>query len=128
MKSQNENIFAHILEQDRQNSRERSSKEEARKAHMYAVNEKNYCPKCKNAFSEPKLVQYHACPHCLNRLPENTKQGCQHWFGFLAQSNRAKEGDDSIPKECVECKKVLECMLNQYYKSTEAVSEIKKWY
>ena len=128
MKSKNESIFVHILEQDRQNSRERTFEEEARKAHMYVANEKNYCLKCKKAFSEPKLVQYNACPHCLKRLPENIKEGCQHWFGFLGQSDRAKDGCDSVPQECVECEKVLDCMLNKYYDSTDAVSEIKKWY
>ena len=51
-------------------------------------------------------------------------RGCQHQFGYLNQ----RESNKSIPKECVECKKAVECMLNQPQYSDDAVAEIKKWY
>jgi hypothetical protein len=51
-------------------------------------------------------------------------RGCQHHFGYLNQRDRIK----SIPKECIECKKAVECMLNQPQYSADAVKEIEKWY
>jgi hypothetical protein len=56
-------------------------------------------------------------------LEEKEKLGCQNWFGYLNQ----KEGDQPIPKECIECEKAVECMLSEN-NSEAAVSEIKKWY
>lgn len=90
------------------------------------LNEKHHCsnPSCEKAFDEPKLIQYYACPHCLTKIEEKQKTGCQHWFGYLNQ----KDKSESIPQECVECEKAVECMLNQYYDSAAAVAEIKKWH
>ncbi len=122
--SKDESIFLWILEQERQKNRDSAVEETARKSHMYAVNEKNHCSKCKKTFDEPRLVQYYACPHCLNKLEEKSKIGCHFWFGFLSQ----KDKGESIPQECIECEKVMECMLNQNNVSGTAMSEIKKWY
>jgi DNA-directed RNA polymerase subunit RPC12/RpoP len=119
-----ESIFLWILEQDRQKNRERVLEEMIRKSQMQTIERKNHCSKCKKTFDKPKLIQYYACPHCLNRLEEKVKTGCQYWFGFLSQ----KDKSESIPQECVECKKVMDCMLNRNNVSVTAVSEIKKWY
>jgi len=121
-KSKNENIILWILEQERQKNKTQTQEEKARKTQENSIKKKNHCSKCKNIFNEPKLVQYFACPHCLNKLEEE-KKGCQHWFGFLCQ----KDKKESVPPECVECEKVIDCMLNPQYDS-RAVSEIKKWY
>jgi DNA-directed RNA polymerase subunit RPC12/RpoP len=87
--------------------------------------EQHNCLKCQKTFDEPELVQYYACPYCKNRIAEEKKKiGCQYWFGYLNQKSKC----DSMPQSCVECEKVVECMLNRYYSSTRAVSEIKKWY
>jgi DNA-directed RNA polymerase subunit RPC12/RpoP len=120
MKKEKEAISLWILEQKRQENRLKSKKE---LADNYQ-NEKYHCHSCKKAFAEPKLIQYFACPHCKKRLEKDTKRGCQHWFGFLSE----KEKKDSVPAECVECVKVLDCMLINYHNSERAVSEIKKWY
>jgi hypothetical protein len=85
--------------------------------------EQHCCSKCNRTFDKPKLIQYYVCPHCLNKLEEKEKLGCQNWFGYLNQ----KEGDQPIPKECIECEKAVECMLSEN-NSEAAVSEIKKWY
>jgi len=82
------------------------------------------CSNCEGTFDKPVLVQYYACPHCLAKIGEELKTGCQHWFGYLSQ----KEKGEPIPKNCVECEKVLECMLDRHYSSEGAVAEIKKWY
>ncbi|HTY75340.1 MAG TPA: hypothetical protein VMD05_07235 [Candidatus Nanoarchaeia archaeon] len=124
MKAKNENITLWILEQDRQRNEEKLLKEMALKAQKNNAQGKNHCRKCKKNFAEPKLVQYYACPHCLNKMEEEAETGCQHWLGFLGQ----KDNKESVPPECVECDKVLECMLNQIHSSQNAVSQIKKWY
>jgi len=84
------------------------------------------CSKCNRVFEKPKLVQYYACPHCLNKIDEEHRPagGCQYWFGYLNQKDRS----DPVPQECVECKKAVDCMLSQVYDSPTAVAEIKKWY
>jgi DNA-directed RNA polymerase subunit RPC12/RpoP len=123
MESKNDGIFLWILEQERHKNQERVLEEKTRKSQMHAVEKKNNCFKCKKTFDNPKLVQYYACPHCLNKVEEKVKTGCQYWFGFLSQKDRS----ESVPQECVECEKVVDCMLNRYYDSV-AVSEIKKWY
>ena len=123
-KEKNENISLWILGEIHQKDRKRAKKEEALKSQSRGEKPQKQCFKCKKSFDEPKLIQYYACPHCLSRIPEETKAGCQYWFGFLSQKDKA----ESIPQECLECEKVLECMLNQYYGSSQAVSEIKKWY
>jgi DNA-directed RNA polymerase subunit RPC12/RpoP len=122
--SKNENIFLWILEQERQKNRELVLEETTRKSQINTVEDTNHCSKCKKTFDTPKLIQYYACPHCLCKLEEKSKTGCQYWFGFLSQ----KDKSDSIPQECVECQKVMDCMLNRCYNSENAVSEIKKWY
>jgi hypothetical protein len=123
--SKNERISLWILEQNRQRDRDRVKEETARKSQTQAVEKRNRCLKCQSTFDKPKLIQYYACPHCLNKLEqEESEIGCQYWFGFLSQ----KDKTDAIPQECVECKKVMDCMLNQCCDSTRAVSEIKKWY
>ena len=86
--------------------------------------EQHSCSKCHRTFEKPELIQYYVCPYCKKKIEEKQKKGCQHWFGYLNQ----KEKSESMPKECVECEKVVECMLNQYYNSATAVAEIKKWY
>lgn len=125
MKAKNEHINLWILDQDRQRNQEKLLKDMALKLERDDGG-KNHCRKCKKTFSEPKLIQYYACPHCLNKIEEEeeAKTGCQHWYGFLSQ----KDNKDSVPQECVECDKVLECMLSQYHNSTTAVDQIKKWY
>jgi hypothetical protein len=121
MDSKNEHIALWLLEQDRKENRERRLTEESQKNQMDRVEIKNLCPKCKKTFDEPKLVP--SCPHCLSRIEEKVKTGCQFWFGYLSQ----KEKSEAISPQCVECEKVLECMLNQT-SSASAVSEIRKWY
>ena len=84
------------------------------------------CLKCDRVFEKPKLIQYYACPHCLNKIDEEQKLAgsCQYWFGYLNQKDRS----ESIPMECIECERAVECMLSQCYDSSAAVAEIKKWY
>ena len=123
--SKNEGIHLWILEQNRQKDRERVREEMTHKSQMQTVGEKNHCRKCQKNFDKPKLIQYYACPHCLNKLQEEESEtGCQYWFGFLSQ----KEKTDAIPQECVECKIVMDCLLNRCVDSVAAVKEIKKWY
>ncbi len=123
VKYKNENTTLWLLEEMRQKDKENAHIAEASKAHLRAVEEKNYCSKCKQPFGEPRLVQYFACPHCMAKIEEETKTCCQFYFGFLSQKDKTQ----SLPTECVECDKVLECMLTQDH-SPAAVSEIKKWY
>jgi hypothetical protein len=119
MKDKNEHISTWILEQIREEDRARIRKEQARQLQK----EKHHCSKCKKGFPEPKLIQYYACPHCESKYSQEEEKSCQHWFGFLTQ----KDSNQSIPSECVECNKVLDCMLGN--QTTEkAVSQIKKWY
>jgi len=121
MGSKNEQINLWILDQKRKENRERTLTEMDRKNQMFTGESKNNCSKCKKTFDEPKLVP--VCPYCLNRLEEEVKTGCQYWFGYLSQ----KEKTETISQECVECEKVLECMLNKK-SSGSAVTEIGKWY
>ena len=66
-------------------------------------------------FSDRSLV--------VKALKEAQSKGCQYGYGYLSQ----KERQEPIPEECVECEKVVECMLN-HLNSASAVAEIKKWY
>lgn len=50
--------------------------------------------------------------------------GCQYGFGYLRQREKGK----GIPETCIECAKILECMLSEHYKEENSVKEIKKWY
>ncbi|XHH09545.1 MAG: hypothetical protein ACFCUE_02645 [Candidatus Bathyarchaeia archaeon] len=119
MKVKDEHISTWILENIREEDRARARKEKAR----LPQEEKHRCSKCKKGFAEPKLIQYYACPHCESKFEPEEKKSCQHWLGFLAQ----KDSSESIPPECVACDKVLDCMLGSKT-TTNAVSQIKKWY
>ncbi len=94
---------------------------EAQSEVMLAVNKT--CSKCHVPFDTPKLIQYYACPNCLSKIEEEQTTGCRHWFGYLNQ----KEKGEVVPNECVECARVIECMLIQAT-SPSAASEIQKWY
>jgi hypothetical protein len=119
-----ENIQLWILDQERNKDRARAFKEATRKTQVNSI-KNSTCKSCRKTFNEPKLVQYYACPHCSVKLEEEeSPSGCPYWFGFLSQKNKS----ESIPSECVGCDKVMDCMLNRYYDSLEAVAEIKKWY
>ena len=122
--TKNEHISLWILEQKRQEDRSKAQKELAQRSQVDAAEDKYHCLKCKKPFAEPKLVQYYACPHCLTKVEEKAKTDCQYWFGFLSK----KEKSESIPQVCIECEKVMACMLNQIYDSPNPVAEIKKWY
>ena len=90
----------------------------------YTLEDKNHCSKCGKTFDKPKIIQYLVCPHCETKIEEKKATGCQFWFGYLSQ----KDKEQSLPQECIECEKVVECMLTKYNGSTSAVNEIKKWY
>ena len=64
--NKNEHITLWILEQDRQKNREKVQKQKTLK-------QANTCHKCKKDYSEAKLVQYFACPHCSSRIDEEAK-------------------------------------------------------
>lgn len=81
------------------------------------------CGRCHQTYDEPKIVQYFVCPHCLEKIEEEQVSGCQHWFGYLNQ----KEESETIPKTCIECERVVECMLTRD-NSPSALAAIKKWY
>ena len=119
--NKNEPISLWILEQKRNENQSKAQKELAQRSQ---IEDKYHCSKCKKPFAEPKLIQYYACPHCLNKFEEEEKVGCRYWFGFLSE----KDKNESIPQECVDCEKVMDCLLRQYYDSPNPVSEIKKWY
>ncbi len=88
-----------------------------------SMEEQFRCLNCRKPFDKPKLVQYYACPHCLGKIEEHPKMGCQYWFGYLNQ----RERKEPIPQQCVECEKAVECMLG-HSGSPASVAEIKKWY
>jgi hypothetical protein len=119
MKDKAEHISTWVLENIREEDRARVRREKA----CQPQEEKHNCSKCKKVFAEPKLIQYYACPHCESKYEPEEKKSCQHWRGFLAQ----KDSNESIPCECVQCEKVLDCMLGSQTKSN-VVSQIKKWY
>ncbi len=116
-----EHIKLWILEQERQKDRANALKKKTQKSREDDLEDKNHCSKCKKGFQEPKLV--YVCPHCLNAIEKETKTGCRYWFGYLYQKDRT----ESVPQECVECAKVMECMLSEEH-SQIAVTEISKWY
>jgi hypothetical protein len=91
------------------------------------LSEKKYTcqnPKCKNVFDKPKLVQYYVCPYCSTKIKKESQgQDCSYYLGYLKE----REKGEAIPKECVECRKSIECMLADL-NSKRAVKEIKKWY
>jgi hypothetical protein len=49
---------------------------------------------------------------------------CHQYFGYLGQRKRG----ENIPSICISCARSIDCMLSEYHKSEQAVSEIKKWY
>jgi hypothetical protein len=57
----------------------------------------------------------------IKAVEETQTKDCQYWFGYLSQ----KESQEPIPQECVECEKVVECMLKKL-NSASAVAEFKK--
>lgn len=117
----NEHIKLWILELERQKNRANALKGKAQKSREGDLEDNHRCSKCKKGFQEPKLV--YVCPHCLNAIDEKMKTGCRYWFGYLYQ----KDKTESVPQECVECEKVMECMLSEEH-SQVAVTEISKWY
>jgi hypothetical protein len=119
--SKNENITLWNLDQERGRNRATALKKLAQKASEQGSEEGRRCRNCKKGFDEPKLI--YVCPHCLKEIEEEVKTGCRYFFGYLNQ----KEKTESVPQECVECEKVMECMLSQEH-SKDAVSEIRKWY
>lgn len=54
----------------------------------------------------------------------SASQACKYFFGYLSQRNKK----EMIPNACVECIRSLDCILQNYDKSMEAIEEIKKWY
>jgi hypothetical protein len=89
-----------------------------------SIKAKHNCPKCMKTFDEPELISFHACPHCHAKIEEAQTPSCQYWLGYLNQ----KEKGESIPQDCVECEKAIECMLDPQHNTTVAAAEIKKWY
>ena len=118
MKNKNEHISTWILGQKRQEERDSVQKKKT----LQIQAEKHHCSKCNRSFPEPKVIQYYACPYCESKYETGEEKSCQHWFGFLTQ----KDKNLSIPPECIECEKVLDCMLEN--QPATAVSHIKKWY
>jgi hypothetical protein len=110
-----------ILDEEHEKNRTRVLKETTQKARDQTPQNGQRCRKCKKFFGTPKLI--YTCPHCLNEIEERVKIGCRYWFGYLNQ----KVKTESVPQECVECEKVMDCMLSQEH-SEVAVSEIRKWY
>ena len=81
-------------------------------------------PSCRHSFEKPKLVQYYVCPFCSTKIEKKSEEkGCLHYFGYLGE----RASGESIPSECIECRKSVECMLTTQT-SKDAVKEIKKWY
>jgi hypothetical protein len=94
-------------------------------------------PKCHKKIKEPILLsnvsatpaeQYYVCPHCFVKLdavsaqpqkqeeelpvepPEEQEKGpsrCAGYLGYLA----SRSEDAPIPKECLICPKVLDCVM-----------------
>ena len=119
--SNNENITLWILGEEREKNRKRADKEEAQKKRDEHAQQGQSCRKCKKFFQTPKLI--YVCPHCLHEVEEAAKTGCRYWFGYLNQ----KDKTESVPQECIECEKVMDCMLSQK-NSSDALSAIRKWY
>lgn len=49
---------------------------------------------------------------------------CSYYFGYLNQRTKG----ETIPEECVECPKSIECLMSEFDNSKESLKEIKKWY
>ena len=92
---------------------------------MQTLEERYTCvnPECQQVFDNPKLVHFYVCPFCSTILENVTIEGCRNYFGYL---NERKTGE-SIPNECAECTKVIDCLLGNE-NSEDAIKEIKKWY
>jgi hypothetical protein len=119
--TKNENMTLWILDEERERNRTRVLKEIAQKARDLSSQDGHHCRKCEKSYETPKMI--YVCPHCLNEIEETAKIGCRYWFGYLNQ----KDKTESVPQECVECEKVMDCMLSQE-NSEVAMSEIRKWY
>lgn len=95
------------------------------------------CPNCRKVFKTPLLILdfsggknrlVRQCPYCNISIDDFKDEqaahpSCQYWFGYLGQ----KEYGEAIPHGCIECEKVIDCLLEKEDYSTEAVKEIKKW-
>ena len=91
--TKNEPISLWILEQKRKENRSEAQKELAQRSQIDNVEDRYHCSKCKKPFAEPKLIQYYACPHCLNKFEDQEKEkaGCQYWFGFLSEKKKTNQ-------------------------------------
>ena len=49
---------------------------------------------------------------------------CSYHFGYLSEKNK----NESIPETCFGCPRSIDCMLSEFNKSQESLTEIKKWY
>ena len=54
----------------------------------------------------------------------NSIDKCSYYFGYLNQRTKG----ETIPEECVECPKSIECLMSEVDNSKESLKEIKKWY
>jgi len=77
--------------------------------------------------SEPTLIQN---SHSVIVEEEKEKathdsiDKCSYYFGYLNQRTKG----ETIPEECVECPKSIECLMSEVDNSKESLKEIKKWY
>jgi hypothetical protein len=118
----NERISLWILEKEREQNHQRAAKELAQS--QIAADGRYVCSSCKRGFNEAKLIE--VCPHCQTKLSEDKekkKAGCRFWLGYLSQRDKTEK----MLEECVECRNVMDCLLNRENSET-ALTEIKKWY
>jgi hypothetical protein len=80
---------------------------------------------CKKEFENPKIITHYVCPFCETEIDEkdDTSDQCSHYFGYLGK----REKGETIPAECIECMRSIECILNKI-SSKDAAQEIQKWY
>jgi hypothetical protein len=83
------------------------------------INSRQEAVVCESSFSDKRRVNKKSKKR--KNAHARKAKGCQYWFGYLSQ----KQEDKPIPKECEECKKVVECILNQLCSPT-VIAEIKK--
>jgi len=70
-----------------------------------------------------------ACMHedqytSKEKTDQFSKFQCSYHFGYLGEKNK----NESIPETCFECPRSIDCMLSEFNKSRESLTEIKKWY
>jgi hypothetical protein len=56
----------------------------------------------------------------MPKIEEERKMDCQYWLGYLSQKARGVP----VPEDCIECEKVLECLLERYNNPADPVAEI----